>query len=470
MAKRKPRVSIRRKMAFSYVMLVLLVALISVGFMLVFLDGYVVSRERVSLERVTKQVGEMRYHNLSDPDGVDVDALTDIASDQNYSVVILTSDLKYVNSINADFLISFNDSEGKLVTSVIKDNLGDGTAVLAEKGRVRFLVCSVGVSDYVLGPYYIVLATPVSDFGIGSNFFRFYLLSIIFASVFALLLSEVLSDKMTSDIKRLKYRAELLAERKFDVDVPIRSNDEVGELAESIDKMANSIREYDNNQKIFLQNASHELRTPLMSIRGYVEGIKDGVFTDTDYAYDMILSETSRLEKLVNEVMYLSKIETADGMIKLVPTDLEDVISETAERVHGVFDNSEIKLTVADVPEIHLQADCDNLSTALTNIITNCLRYAKSEIRIDFIVSEKLILRISDDGNGINEADLPFIFKRFYKGKKGKYGLGLAIAKAVAEAHDGSVCAYNKQQHPEIFGENVSGAVFDIVLPYIPSN
>ena len=58
----------------------------------------------------------------------------------------------------------------------------------------------------------------------------------------------------------------------------------------------------------------------------------------------------------------------------------------------------------------------------------------------------------------------------FYKGKKGKYGLGLAIAKAVAEAHDGSVCAYNKQQHPEIFGENVSGAVFDIVLPYIPSN
>ena len=100
MAKRKPRVSIRRKMAFSYVMLVLLVALISVGFMLVFLDGYVVSRERVSLERVTKQVGEMRYHNLSDPDGVDVDALTDIASDQNYSVVILTSDLKYVNSIN----------------------------------------------------------------------------------------------------------------------------------------------------------------------------------------------------------------------------------------------------------------------------------------------------------------------------------------------------------------------------------
>ena len=252
--------------------------------------------------------------------------------------------------------------------------------------------------------------------------------------------------------------------------MPIRSNDEVGELAESIDKMANSIREYDNNQKIFLQNASHELRTPLMSIRGYVEGIKDGVFTDTDYAYDMILSETSRLEKLVNEVMYLSKIETADGMIKLVPTDLEDVISETAERVHGVFDNSEIKLTVADVPEIHLQADCDNLSTALTNIITNCLRYAKSEIRIDFIVSEKLILRISDDGNGINEADLPFIFKRFYKGKKGKYGLGLAIAKAVAEAHDGSVCAYNKQQHPEIFGENVSGAVFDIVLPYIPSN
>ena len=456
-------------MAFSYIMLVLLVALISVGFMLVFLDGYVVSRERESLERTANQIRELKFRNLYDPGSSDIDALTSIASDRNYSVVILNSDLKYIDSINADFLISFNDSEDKFISSVIRNDLGSGTASVAEKGRVRFLVSSVGVEDSLRDSYYIVLATPVTNFGFGSNFFRFYLLSILFASVFALLLSEVLSDKMTSDIKRLKYRAELLAERKFDVDVPIRSNDEVGELAESIDKMADSIREYDNNQKIFLQNASHELRTPLMSIRGYVEGIKDGVFTDTDYAYDMILSETSRLEKLVNEVMYLSKIETADGMIKLVPVELSDIMSETEERVHGVFDNSDVKLTVADIPKIELNADCDNLSTALTNIITNCLRYAKSEIKIEFIVSEKLIVRISDDGNGINEADLPFIFKRFYKGQKGKYGLGLAIAKAVAEAHDGSVRASNKQQFPENFGENVTGAVFDIALPYIPS-
>lgn len=456
-------------MAFSYIMLVLLVALISVGFMLVFLDGYVVSRERESLERTANQIRELKFRNLYDPGNSDIDALTSIASDRNYSVVILDSDLKYIDSINADFLLSFNDSEDKFISSVIRNDLGSGTASVAEKGRVRFLVSSVGVEDSLRDSYYIVLATPVTNFGFGSSFFRFYLLSILFASVFALLLSEVLSDKMTSDIKRLKYRAELLAERKFDVDVPIRSNDEVGELAESIDKMADSIREYDNNQKIFLQNASHELRTPLMSIRGYVEGIKDGVFTDTDYAYDMILSETSRLEKLVNEVMYLSKIETADGMIKLVPVELSDIMSETEERVHGVFDNSDVKLTVADIPKIELNADCDNLSTALTNIITNCLRYAKSEIKIEFIVSEKLIVRISDDGNGINEADLPFIFKRFYKGQKGKYGLGLAIAKAVAEAHDGSVRAYNKQQFPEYFGENVTGAVFDIALPYIPS-
>ena len=421
-------------MAFSYIMLVLLVALISVGFMLVFLDGYVVSRERESLERTANQIRELKFRNLYDPGSSDIDALTSIASDRNYSVVILNSDLKYIDSINADFLISFNDSEDKFISYVIRNDLGSGTASVAEKGRVRFLVSSVGVEDSLRDSYYIVLATPVTNFGFGSSFFRFYLLSILFASVFALLLSEVLSDKMTSDIKRLKYRAELLAERKFDVDVPIRSNDEVGELAESIDKMADSIREYDNNQKIFLQNASHELRTPLMSIRGYVEGIKDGVFTDTDYAYDMILSETSRLEKLVNEVMYLSKIETADGMIKLVPVELSDIMSETEERVHGVFDNSDVKLTVANIPKIELNADCDNLSTALTNIITNCLRYAKSEIKIEFIVSEKLIVRISDDGNGINEADLPVIFKRFYKGQKGKYGRGLAIAKAVAEA------------------------------------
>ncbi len=469
MAKHKIKMSIRRKMAFSYIFLVLLVALISVGFMLVFLDGYLINRERSNIEHVASQISGTKFSNLSLPEGEDIDTLTNLVSTENYSVVITTSDLKMVNNINADFLISFNESEDEIIVSAVRRNLGDGTAVVAEKGHFRFLVCSVSVNDYVSGPYYVILAAPVTNIGIGSNFFRFYLLSIILASVLALILSEILSDKMTSDIKRLRYRAEMLAERKFDVNVEIHSNDEVGELAESIDKMANSIKEYDTNQKVFLQNASHELRTPLMSIRGYVEGIKDGVFTDTDYAYDMILSETSRLEKLVNEVMYLSKVETADGMIKLAPCELKDIVDESCNRVRGVFDNSNIKLSVDTIPDINLNADCDNLSTAITNVLTNCLRYAKNEIRIEFIVSEKLIIRISDDGGGINESDLPFIFKRFYKGQKGKYGLGLAIAKAVSEAHGGSIAAYNKQQYPDIFGQNTTGAVFEILLPYIPS-
>ena len=98
------------------------------------------------------------------------------------------------------------------------------------------------------------------------------------------------------------------------------------ELAVSIEYMAQSIQEYDLSQKVFLQNASHELRTPLMSIRGYVEGIKDGIFDDTPDACDLVLGQVSRLEKLVNDVMYLSKIEASDGMVKLTPVLIQDIV------------------------------------------------------------------------------------------------------------------------------------------------
>lgn len=470
--KTKKRGSLRRKIAVSYLVLILLVAGISIGFMLMFLEGFIFSQTKDRLEKTVAGISSVIQKEYAGLNDRTVDRLFALLADENYSVILLDKNGCYFDGINDDYLTSYIGKNNFCVSDLALLS-EDNEARMWDTGSQKYAICGIALKNEFAVYGHVLIALPLTDFGFGSNFFSFYVVSLLLASVFALLLSEILSDKMTSDIKRLKYRAELLSQRKFGVDVPITSNDEVGELADSIDIMAKSIQEYDFNQKIFLQNASHELRTPLMSIRGYVEGIKDGVFTDTDYAYDMILSQTERLEKLVDEVMYLSKVETAEGMIKLAPTPISEIIEETEMRVRGLFENKEVALKIGEIPAAMVNADCDNLSTAFTNIITNCLRFAKTEISIDVEMGDSLSVIISDDGTGINESDLPNIFKRFYKGKKGKYGLGLAIASAVAQAHAGSIKAYNKQQLPEKYGQGNTGAVFEISLPYtkiLPAN
>ena len=252
----------------------------------------------------------------------------------------------------------------------------------------------------------------------------------------------------------------MLAKRQFDNTITIYSNDEVGDLARSIDEMAKSIEEYDRSQKVFLQNASHELRTPLMSIRGYVEGLRDGIFTDNaDAVYDSILNQTSRLEKLVEDVMYLSKIETTKDIIQISTVNTLEIVDEAIERVEGIATANDISVIKGDILIANIQGDGEHLATVFTNLFSNSLRFAKEKIVIEAVpVENGVVFTVTDDGPGISEDDIPHLFDRFYKGKKGKHGLGLAIVKAIVTAHKGRVDAYNRT-------DGQSGAVFEIFLP-----
>jgi two-component system sensor histidine kinase CssS len=280
------------------------------------------------------------------------------------------------------------------------------------------------------------------------------------ASFIAVLSALLFSGQLTRNLKKLQKRADMLAKRQFDNTIVINSKDEVGELAKSIDEMAKSIEEYDRSQKVFLQNASHELRTPLMSIRGYVEGLRDGIFTDnTDAVYDSILNQTSRLEKLVEDVMYLSKIETTKDIMVMSTVNTLEIIDEAIERVEGIASANEISLVKGDILIADIIGDGDHLATVFTNLFSNSLRFAKSSIFIEAVPVEKgVVFTVTDDGQGFSEDDLPHIFDRFYKGKKGKHGLGLAIVKAIVTAHKGTVSAYNRT-------DGQQGAVFEVFLP-----
>ena len=208
-------------------------------------------------------------------------------------------------------------------------------------------------------------------------------------------------------------------------------------------------------QQTFFQNASHELKTPLMAIQGYAEGIQAGVM-DAGSAAEVILAESDRMTELVDELLDISKIDMGRQRLTLSETDIRELLYDGIRAVEPIATGG--IAIVPDFPEEPVMVSCDDtrLRRAVTNILSNGVRYARSELRLTCRADKRHVtIRIQDDGDGIAEADLPHIIDRFYMGKSGKSGIGLALTKEIVHLHRGTIRAYNGD----------SGAVFEISIP-----
>lgn len=209
-------------------------------------------------------------------------------------------------------------------------------------------------------------------------------------------------------------------------------------------------------QQTFFQNASHELKTPLMAIQGYAEGIQAGVM-DTASAAEVILAESDRMTELVDELLDISKIDMGRQQLALSEMDVRELLYDSIRAVEPTAAAGGITIT-PDFPETPIMVSCDDtrLRRAVTNILSNGVRYARSELRLTCRADRRQVtIRIQDNGDGIAEEDLPHIFDRFYMGKNGKSGIGLALTKEIIHLHKGTIRAYNGD----------GGAVFEISIP-----
>ena len=208
-------------------------------------------------------------------------------------------------------------------------------------------------------------------------------------------------------------------------------------------------------QQTFFQNASHELKTPLMAIQGYAEGIQAGVM-DTGSAAEVILKESDRMTELVDELLDISKIDMGWQPLALSEMDVRELLYDSIRAMEPAAAGG--IAIVPDFPEEPVMVSCDDtrLRRAVTNILSNGVRYARSELHLTCRADRRQVtIRIQDNGDGIAEADLPHIFDRFYMGKNGKSGIGLALTKEIIHLHKGTIRAYNGD----------GGAVFEISIP-----
>jgi signal transduction histidine kinase len=267
----------------------------------------------------------------------------------------------------------------------------------------------------------------------------------------AVILGILLARSLSRPLRELTAAARQIESGDLDTEVPVRSSDELGQLAKAFNQMnANLARARDLRQQM-TADIAHELRTPISIILGHAEAMGEGVLPSTAETIEVIREEAGRLERLVNDLRTLSLVEAGELALELERTTPEKLLqtASAAYRTLAEEKRVSIELVVSDqLPA--LDVDTDRMNQVLGNLLSNALRYTPEggSIRLEASPhSEGLQIRVIDAGPGIDSEDLPFVFDRFYRADKSRHregtgsGLGLAIAKSIVEAHGGSIRA-----------------------------
>lgn len=305
-------------------------------------------------------------------------------------------------------------------------------------------------------------------------------LLLIFAGVLSASFGYLLAANMTRSLSLLQRAAQRIAGGDFSTRVQLTEVDELFEVAEAFNMMADELEQSFSRQRALEQSrrdlvaaVSHDLRTPLTSIRAMVEALADGVVTDPNTVqryYRTIRGQIENLSGLINDLFELSQLETGQIELQLEPVNLNDLLSDVLESMHPQARAKAVTLRGIFSEEIPLiKAEFAKIQRVLHNLIQNAIRHTPADGSISLettTVAEGVQVAVTDSGEGIASEDLPHIFDQFFRGEKsrsretGGAGLGLAIAKRIIEAHHGRIWVESQMGQ---------GARFSFILPLSPA-
>lgn len=276
------------------------------------------------------------------------------------------------------------------------------------------------------------------------------------AAVIALLLGTLLARNLTRPIRELTAATRAMAAGKLGQRVAVHSRDEIGELGLSFNQMSADLARASQLRKQMTADLAHDLRTPLSILRGYTEGLKDGRLQGTAAMYDVMHGEVQHLQRLVEDLRILSLADSGELPLNRRAVDPMALLERTGLAYFVQAEQHGITLVVEPPtqPLPSILVDTDRMTQVLNNLVSNALHYTPhGQIILSATTNGQHVqLSVADTGVGISPEDLPYVFDRFYRADKSRQrsdtnasGLGLAIAKAIVEAHQGTITALSTQ-------------------------
>lgn len=294
---------------------------------------------------------------------------------------------------------------------------------------------------------------------------RAILYSALGATIIALLLGTLLARTISQPVRELTRATQRVAQGDLGHEAPVRTRDEIGELATSFNQMSANLAQANQLRRQMTADIAHDLRTPTSVIMGYTEALSEGKLPGTADIYQIMHKEAQHLSHLIEDLRVLSLADA--GELPLLPQNVSPLtLLEQAAAAHAIqASHREVLLDIEAAPDLPpVQVDPDRMNQVLGNLVSNALRYTPPGGRITLSAAQqngRIWLRVRDTGTGIPPEDLPHVFSRFYRSDKsrtsnGESGLGLAIARSIVEAHGGTITAESAPGQ---------GATFTISLP-----
>lgn len=286
------------------------------------------------------------------------------------------------------------------------------------------------------------------------------------ATGIALLLGIVLARTLTRPLRELTAATQVVAQGALGQQVTVRSRDELGALAVSFNQMSTNLAHAQTLRRQMTADIAHDLRTPLSVILGYTEALRDGKLPPDQEIFDTLHIEAQHLQRLIDDLRTLSLTDAGELPLARQPVPVEALLERAAAAHRARAQDQQVALELhvpAGLPDV--EVDVERIAQVLGNLLSNALRYtpAGGTIMLDAQMHGAAVeLRVRDSGSGIAPNDLPHIFERFYRADPsrqqgdGSSGLGLAIARGIAEAHGGGISVESTPGH---------GTTFTISLP-----
>lgn len=447
----------------SMIMVIFIIVLFALGFIInkLFTNFYV-----SNVEEQTQQISSQYAHMTNSLHGMNVTMVGPLATISNKKIMV--ADLKgkwVVNTGKIHFLLSQKalkkmKTDGKYNQLVTIKNNGhyyvSGQAIYNKQGQP---IGSIFVFSSVEAIYKTL-----------NKVRQLLILAMFGAFLIALGITYIISRRLSSPLIEMEQATRKMAKGDLSARVHLSSQDEIGSLAVAINNLAFEIENNRKTRQEFFANVSHELRTPVTYLSGYAKVLKEKMYDspeEHDQYIGIIENEAIRLNRLIDDLFDLAKMEEGRISLNMEPIDLEEVLENVSRKLDLSAREKGLGIKRQFAPHVNfIRGDGERLEQVFINLINNAIRYTeKGYVLIKLYEhSEHVIVEIEDTGIGIPESELPLIFDRFYRIEKsrsreyGGTGLGLAIVKTLTEIQGGSI---------EVKSQIGKGTIFKVVFSFI---
>lgn len=411
---------------------------------------YLVDEHKTKIDNAIKIIDDL-YSGQKESSKINTDEIQRYAELQELYIEIKDKDNNTIYSSGKSYL-QHKNMMGNMMGSMMHNSYGINMGEYTEN-KYPLSVDNKDIGTIIIG-YFGTSYLSSASLSFISTLNHSLIISAIIALIFGIIISIVISKQISKPLAKITETANKMRDGNLNVRVSVNtSTKEIEELSNSINYLAQTLNTQEMLRKRLTSDMAHELRTPLTTLKTHVEAFIDGIWEPTNERFETFYEEIERLTKMVDNLRNLAKLEQTSISLSKSKVNLSNELEKIIDTYKPLYIKENYELTSIITPEIIANIDIDKFKQIMNNLLSNSYKYLRPNGKAKVVLKKEnnnIIIKVIDNGIGIPEKDIPYIFERFYRSdlsrnkNTGGSGIGLTITKAFVEAHGGKIYLESK--------------------------